>query len=443
MVKVIYISNNLNLEDLLIANPPSFSIRKDVLAFILNLLTEGLTNYNETSDYSFIPVSSRQLKSITNDYKLYMNYLIQNKVLITNNRYYLNEKSKAYNYTATYQTGIAPYYISDATLIRKIIRRDLANFDKSSKLKHLNKWFNDKLQINDSLAKAQNKKLYQMNLIIDKERAYNKFVHAEMNIEKLKNHKYIFRRDETSFRIHSNITNLNKKFRKFITYDSQSLVSLDIANSQPFLASVLFNINFYDKNYKGLNLYKINHRYYNELIQNRSIFEIRNFLSKINKNSDIHEFVIQSVAGNLYEYMMDVFNSADNNNSFTRNDIKQMLFSVFFSNNHFRKQTKAKYKDLFSQKFPDVYKVFALIKRVNHKRLSIILQTVESYLIIDVLSKKIADHYPDLPIYTIHDSVITLKGHEYKIQALFKKVSLEIIGYFPKINPEFWSLNEE
>lgn len=443
MKKLIFISKSLNLDDLLSTNPPKFIYKKDNFAVIINLISEIPLKCKDSFDGKFIPIPAKKIQSITSDYRLYLDYLIKNNVIESDNTYIKGEKPKGYNYTATFKTDLAPYYVTDSTLIKKIAKHDLFNFDKSNKLKYLSKWYDDKLQINYIEAKAKNKEIYVMNLILDIDNAYNKFAHADLSIEKLNNHKYIFHRDNTSYRIHSNLTVLNKQFRPYITYDNQSLVSLDFSNSQPFLSSVLFTNSFYDKNHSGLNLYKLNRSIYNEMYNNHAIRDVLKYISNIQIDSDIFEFINNSVSGNIYEYILNIFNNIDNINSYSREDIKKMMFSVLFSNNHFLMQQNAIYKKTFSEQFPDVYNVFKIIKRKNNSRLPILLQSIESYLLIDNICKYIYKHYPNLPIYTIHDSIITLKGYEFKLKPIIESITKQIIGHTPVIKLEYWSLQNE
>jgi hypothetical protein len=440
---VIFISDKINLEGLLSANPPSFPYKKDAFALLLSLIPENIINCKEGIGSKYVFISAKQLQRITKIYKPYIGYLIQNNIISCDNTYYIGEKSKGYSYSETYQTALAPYYVTDNTLIRNLTKTDLARFDKSANIDHVSKWFNDNLQINYSLAKSKNRRLYQKNLLADAQNSYNKFAYAELAIEKLQNHKFIFSRDTTSRRIHSNITTINKHFRPFITYDNQSLVSLDYSNAQPFFSSVLFNRDFYDKSYTGLNLYKLNPTLYNEMIRNKSLKEIINFLDNIKEDSDIHSFVRHAVAGDLYSHIVDIFNNNGSNSKFEITDIKKIIFVVLFSSNYFRQCEKFNYKNIFKINFPNVFEVFKMIKRGDNGRLPIILQTIESYLVIDKITKRIAAEYPELPLYTIHDSIVTLKGYEFKLKPIIEQITLEVIGRVPNLKIEFWEPRED
>ncbi|MFZ4413651.1 MAG: hypothetical protein ACOYOV_11245 [Bacteroidales bacterium] len=443
MQKIIFISDKINLENLLSTNPPFFYYTKDKFALIISLVSENLIQCKDDHQTRYVLIPAKQFQHITKDYKLYLEYLIKYNVITTDNTYYVGEKSKGYTYTETYQTALAPYYVTDTTLIRKINKTELARFDNSAKLSFLSRWFNNMLTINYVKAKAENLKLFQLNLKKANVNAYKKFAHAELSIEKLNSHKFLFNRDTTSYRIHTNITSINKHFRQFISYDNQPLVSLDFSNAQPFFSSVLFNKNFYDKNYAGLNLYKLNPTIYNEMIRNKSLKEIINFLDNIKEDSDIHSFIRHAIAGDLYKHIVDIFNNNGNNSKFEITDIKKMIFVVFFSSNYFRQNDNFIYKNIFKINFSNVYEVFKMIKRGDNSRLPVILQTIESHLVIDLIAKRISIEFPDLPIFTIHDSIITLKGYEFILKPIIDQISLEIIGRIPNLKIEYWESCED
>ena len=83
-----------------------------------------------------------------------------------------------------------------------------------------------------------------------------------------------------------------------------------------------------------------------------------------------------------------------------------MVFFILFSSN----KQHSTGKSIFKKIFPELYKVFAEIKKGDDKEykfLSILLKRIESYLFIDVICKRIAKEYPEAPVITIHYSVAT------------------------------------
>jgi hypothetical protein len=87
-----------------------------------------------------------------------------------------------------------------------------------------------------------------------------------------------------------------------------------------------------------------------------------------------------------------------------RKDIKEQLFVVFFG-----KPTAYIYNagaKVFKQEFPNIYNLIGHIKKKAYNRLSILLQSIESYTILERVCPNIAKQMPELPILTKHDSIL-------------------------------------
>jgi hypothetical protein len=115
-----------------------------------------------------------------------------------------------------------------------------------------------------------------------------------------------------------------------------------------------------------------------------------------------------------------------------------MVFSVLFSSNKFIGQDEAKPKRLFKRLFPSVYDVFSYLKRKDKTFLACLLQRIESYLILDVICKRISNEYPDIPIYTIHDSIATTSGNEKHVERIMKEELTKHIGIPPTLKFDYW-----
>ena len=66
------------------------------------------------------------------------------------------------------------------------------------------------------------------------------------------------------------------------------------------------------------------------------------------------------------------------------------------------------------------------------------LQHIESYLVLDVICKRISEEHPDLPIYTIHDSIATTSGKEGIVEAIMKAELAKHIGITPNLKYDYW-----
>ena len=67
--------------------------------------------------------------------------------------------------------------------------------------------------------------------------------------------------DNTSGRLHTNLTQLKTKLRKFVRYDGKVLYSIDLTNSQPFLLQSLLEAELFIKNKMEEKMAKIKVKY--------------------------------------------------------------------------------------------------------------------------------------------------------------------------------------
>jgi hypothetical protein len=66
------------------------------------------------------------------------------------------------------------------------------------------------------------------------------------------------------------------------------------------------------------------------------------------------------------------------------------------------------------------------------------LQRIESEIILNRVAKRIEIERPDLPLFTIHDSVVTSVGNELYIQFVMKEEMENAIGLSPNMKIEYW-----
>ena len=137
--------------------------------------------------------------------------------------------------------------------------------------------------------------------------------------------------------------------------------------------------------------------------------------------------------GQLYEYLEEKFSEELELSFPDRKAIKEVVFTVLFTSNRFIGQDEAKPKRLFKKLFPTVYDVFAHFKKQDKTFLACLLQRIESYLVLDVICKRISTEYPDLPIYTIHDSIATASSNENKVEYIMREELTQNIGITPNL----------
>lgn len=256
-----------------------------------------------------------------------------------------------------------------------------------------------------------------------------------------------FKRNRRNGRLDTNLTNLKRELKQFAVGD---FAQIDLKNSQPFLLFCL--IEFMAKNIENIQVIEqtiINNKGTLPLCCNINIQSIAKTFgisalkefAKIRKkdeisfNTNLLMYKDWTLNGVLYDNMAKFYN-----NAMGREDIKKLMLPLLFSEN-FSYEGNRRYiqyekeKKIFAGVFPVIYEIVEALKRKNNSDLAVILQTIESYIFIDVIAKKLVNAGV-IPL-TVHDSVIIQKCHEKTainvIQAVFKE-QFNLIPTF-KIEP--------
>ena len=371
--------------------------------------------------------------------------------------------------------------MTDFTFYRKL-KVERNNREASVKhLDYLTKWFNDKLEIDIDYVNeflAQEFELKDNNeQLKDYDRSRKKFKepisqlnHAKISAEKISREEYYLLHDDNVYRFHSNLTNMRSVIRNAVTYDGQKLISIDIKNSQPYLSTILLSRSFwieqknepnapkelsitFDKPKKSLfysfnnindNIYKVDGRIDDRLnishikIHDTDSYIMLGDIDKALMSSEFSQYINLVVSGRLYEFLEQQFSLRLGEIFANRKEVKTAVFQVLFTDNRFLGQEDAKPKKMFKEMFPYVYEVFRQLKSKDKTLLPRLLQSIESYLMINVIAKRISVEYPDAPIFTIHDSISTTAEYVDVVEAIMEEELSKAIGHAPKLAREEW-----
>ena len=151
---------------------------------------------------------------------------------------------------------------------------------------------------------------------------------------------------------------------------------------------------------------------------------------------DVKKYTSLVTTGKFYDFMMTKFR--EHNIAFTdRKDFKQQLFIVFFGTcNAYIYNPAAK---LFKRIFPNVQRLFDVIKKEHYNKLAIFLQRIESYTILERVAKNIELELPGLPLLTKHDSLLPFVSSGImvnrdidRVQEIMVNTIKEVIGFAPQ-----------
>jgi hypothetical protein len=245
--------------------------------------------------------------------------------------------------------------------------------------------------------------------------------------QRIENRDIFYSIDTTSGRFHSNITNMSKDLRPYLRIKGEPLVNLDVKNSQLYLSTIILT-----------NPGKVS------WMTENPAFALLLQTLKISLNQDVKEFVRISVLGEIYEYLMNEFSKEGL--QLTRSETKRQVLRILFARNRMPKdELNRKCRQIFIKSFPTVHKIFSKVrghekgdKFNNYKRFAILLQRIESYLMLDVILKRIYKELPDTIAITIHDSIMTgiLTNNVEAVRKIMADELTFFVGFRPQIKIE-------
>ncbi|RYU79265.1 hypothetical protein [Hymenobacter persicinus] len=284
--------------------------------------------------------------------------------------------------------------------------------------------------------KSSNSSYQRVDAYVDPIEQYN---HAEYCIGRLEHQVWDVVIDDKVNRLHTPLTNMPSGLRHFLTYDGEALVSLDIANSQPYLATLLLRPEFY-KESGGVLPRLFFDKEGTQIKQEREKHQMDQpyiILQNTGFNpdaQDIRTFNTLTSDGLLYEYLQDKFRAQLGEANCGRGQVKEAIFEVLFAKNRYTSERKK----LFEKLFPSVSQIFRMLKEEDHTMLPRLLQILESHIVLRKVCGVIAKKYPKAPLLTIHDSIVTTLRYEERVETIMKEELERLVGLAPTIKRECW-----
>jgi hypothetical protein len=407
--------------------------------------------------YAYVPVQAKMLQGVVHDYRRYLDYLLQHEIFETDNHWIKDKECIGYRFTPEYLTPVKAETISLYTLVKNIESRTKFEQRMKKKYAHLRRWFNDGLQIDYEAAMDYLYSQFKHNTKAGVQNALLKFNANCVCAYRLKEHDYIFTVDDNVGRLHTNLTILKKELRNFLTYEGKPLVSVDYANSQPCLTSVFMDERFYTlpspepesqnlrPNDNFLSIYNLSRplSIFLPFTSPSSIQDTLSFIMLVKNRESItgigfQPFIDCVCKGELYPYIQQEVKARTGVNITDKKKLKEVIFTAFFTDNRFIGQPEAEPKRIFRDLFPEVYKVYAKIKRGDSTILPRLLQTIESKLMLDRVAARIRTEHPEMLAYTIHDSIACVVGTEHYVSRIMKEEMQKAIGVTPTVRFEYW-----
>lgn len=437
----LYLPERIDIDRILSRHPPNFHYHRDYFVYILHLITAIPSRKRDIleKNQGYTPINRKFLQKRLHDYKRYIEYLKSVGLVEERSYYKPNESSMGLKITAYYESTLRPVVITKWTLIKSIIYLHKSyNIEITEELSYLKYWFNDGIEVDYERGAEYLNQLYQQEVnnpeITNERLRYNCRL---LPLMKLRDKEYSFYVDNTGYRLHTNITQMMSGLRKFVTYEGKKLCAIDIKNSQLYLAIVLLDDELFSNN-------DIASKLVNPMLLSNPNYPnmVVDFIRGIKNEPDVLLFKEWVSSGLFYEKFGEklVEKGILENSSVQelREAAKEITFSSIYSPN-----TSVAYNpavQLFKAIFPNVYKIFKLIKKGhnNHPALSVCLQRLEAQLVLHKACSIIAEERPDVFLLTLHDSIITTEDNVEYVNGILYNVLRTNLGVPPHLKIERW-----
>jgi hypothetical protein len=244
----------------------------------------------------------------------------------------------------------------------------------------------------------------ELVVYLNKKRTLNEEIGEEWKnyLKKIELKQFQFSCPASVNRVFYNITSIPSELRKFFRYNGQVLAYLDFSNFQPFLLIKFLKDKFGEHLPEDVLIYI-------------HLTSEGLFYSDIQKKIEDNGILIRDKSS----FKIDFFGR------------------VFFSS----ERRKYKFRVVFDKYFPNVSKVITELKRNNYKDLAILLQRLESKIVINSIIKEIAIKYPESFVLPVHDAIICEESMKDVIKVLMLEKVQEIIGCRPNVKEEKLVIN--
>ncbi|MDF0718934.1 hypothetical protein P0M11_02865 [Kaistella sp. PBT33-4] len=471
------------LEEKVSQNPPPFKMNMRLAKFFLNQVYYNVTKgwENETFDL-YVPLCANILRKYYQKFHFYFNYFIDSGILERLN--YLNKGGKGTCYRYRFSADLRSLLetverfpensvinMRESKLQDKLYVGRMISKDVQAQCSHLTKWLNSQLQID---CEAAAKVIESGN-----NSSFNKLSTSTRILQISEGSFYATRKATSDNRLHTNLTNLCADFRPFLSYAGEDLVNYDIKNSQPFFLIAIvellkaqiqggaFSVNdIIDKHSdnKSLIIYNI----INKIYSSRSLIllKLEESLCSSQFNEEYKLLKRWILKGEFYEDLGDVLYPGQPLNGSWERRYKKIIGknangkdkcttdSKFYAQDQKRKMTKDAIFvilfgsvdnagddiKLFNKHFPAFGRFLKDLKSDSSNQLALMLQQVESTCIIDFVTKEISKEHPDMPMFTVHDSIAIPRSwsHKVNMKEMIEKHVMAFTGVKPSIKQEYY-----
>ena len=434
----------------------------DKLHYTLGLLywqyKKQRREYKIYSSSDYVRICTEGLSDVIgNKYKRYLQWLTDRVIIESNGSYQKNPNGKGqcigYRYTEKYRAGIKSpkleyvYYKAIVTKVEKFAECQTTR----TKYQHLYNHF-EHLDYDSSIAAQIMNGLYKDSTQQTKEDLQYHLLNKIRYAGVMQNFITPFRTGETG-RLYTPLSNIKKELRSSLRYKGEPLVEVDIKSSIPWISTFLLDIDFIRSKEELLTrlspkLFKKYKTRPRSADKPRNIYEYYSTYIMLGKKEgsttgklrkpDVERYIHDIRSGDIYVKLANEWNYTCGA-AYNRRSAKKRLLSILNSPNNFGGLEK----DVLRTLYPNVVEYFDALngwyqtrrqkqsakkngKPINNNDKSgfaFLTQGLESHFVLDNVSAHIMNHYPEIAIFTLHDSIHTTDNFKDIVTNSFKLCS--------------------
>jgi hypothetical protein len=379
---------------------------------MMYLLSIILTHKQDKHPGAWAVLHMVYLRAVVPNAHQYMKYLKEEEVIEVIN-HFMGRNSRLYRISKAFEGPSEFRMITDMNLIRRIQKANVEIKKHSSrKYPELNRMTE---QVRIDLVAAHKAIEDKYKETEDKMQAEARRTYSLAEVEKIDRGEIFYSVNDTNGRYDSNFTRLPAELVQHLSIDYKPLQEVDIANSQILFSVCLFN--------PSPEVTKV----MREFLGNKFTIYIKGL--QMEEYEDVRRYALLALSGLFYEEMMKLFNLQ------SRKQVKELVFTVLFSRNSAIRYSKE--VRMFKGEFPSVYEMFSTIKAKQHNRLAILLQRIESHVVLNHVVPAILENLPEVKFITKHDSILPaslfVAGDTEKVSELLKNTVYNVTGLRPII----------
>lgn len=472
------IPRNLTRKKILAIKPESIEDnlwQGSVYHVVHSIISKSLMKKFKTSRKKMVALNFDNLRKVIGSHtKVTLDALKDGGIIETDGIYIAGAVSRGYKLAAEYRKSALKFVtISNPDIKRRKTKFAREQYLKQKKLiskyAYLVKWFLDgTLKIDTEKAEkyleAYKSRMFRLIDASDlsEEQKKNAKPHILNTVDSA---KHLLKNWETSLpsfslkggRMFSCLTGIISQLRNYATHNGEELVYFDIKNSQPFhLLHLLQPSTWKEGKHKDITINNINKHTYQLLITDHKENYLSTIMALEQRKKEGKTLVSKgtrrdlSVAptyghlvaiGKLYKFIWENFKGKFVKKSgvdpfIDEKSTKKALIQMFYSNDREKHSPSKEYFEAFQKLFPVEAKIMETLKSNRYQDFSTILQQIESRMLLEKVCGTISKHDSNIPLYTIHDGIMTTKEHAEYVKKTILNTYKEIMGIEPELTTE-------